>query len=144
MRAIHILLVEDNEGDILLITEALEEAKVLNSLSVVRDGDEAIRYLTKEKDYTDARTPDLILLDINLPKRNGQEVLQFIKNTEKLKQIPVIILTTSSSPMDINASYDNQANCYVSKPVEVCDFLRVINTIESFWINIVHLPSPKK
>jgi CheY-like chemotaxis protein len=138
---IHILLVEDNEGDILLTTEALKEAKIMNSIAVTRDGWEAIQYLEKEDGYSLAKTPDLILLDINLPKLNGQEVLKKIKTNERLKHIPVIVLTTSSAEKDITLSYQNQANSYITKPVEAEDFMQLIRSIENFWINIVKLPS---
>lgn len=143
MKPIHILLVEDNEGDILLTTEAFEEAKILNTISICRDGQEAIEFLNKEGPYEEAGSPDLILLDVNLPKKNGHEVLQYIKSHKDLKLIPVIMLTTSMSEKDISRSYENHANCYITKPVEVDNFLNVIASIESFWIKIVQLP-PKK
>lgn len=139
-KEIHILLVEDNEGDIVLTTEALEEGKIINSLSVVRDGWEAIQYLEKNEGYEDVQTPDLVLLDINLPKVNGHKVLKHIKNHDKLKHIPVIMLTTSSDTMDINKSYENHSNCYITKPVEINNFLQVISAIENFWISVVQLP----
>jgi CheY-like chemotaxis protein len=141
---IHILLVEDNEGDILLTTEALKDAKIRNSVAITRDGWEAIQYLEKEDGYAHAKTPDLILLDINLPKLNGQEVLKKIKTNDRFKHIPVIVLTTSSSEQDINISYSNHANSYITKPVEAGDFIQVILTIEHFWINIVKLPKKLK
>ena len=140
MESIHILLVEDNEGDILLTKEALEDAKILVKLSVVRDGKEAIDFLNKAGKYAAVALPDLLLLDVNLPKKNGHEVLKYIKTNENFKHIPVIILTTSSSPVDINLSYDNYANCYITKPVNVTDFLSMITTIENFWISVVMLP----
>jgi|SRR5687768_9710097 len=143
MDHIHILLVEDNEGDILLTREALEEAKMLTTLSVVKDGKEAIDFVCRKGKYTEASLPDLILLDVNLPKKNGHEVLQYIKQDEELKQIPVIILTTSSSEMDINLAYKNYANCYITKPVDVNDFMSVITTIENYWTSIVKLPTNK-
>lgn len=141
MESIHILLVEDNEGDILLTKEALEDAKILVKLSVVRDGKEAIDFLNKAGKYAAVALPDLLLLDVNLPKKNGHEVLKYIKTNENFKHIPVIILTTSSSPVDINLSYDNYANCYITKPVNVTDFLSMITTIENFWISVVMLPT---
>lgn len=141
MERIHILLVEDNEGDILLTKDALENGKILNKLTIVKDGKAAIDYLIKKDDYINSELPDLILLDVNLPKKNGHEVLQFIKTNEDLKQIPVIMLTTSSSEIDINLSYKQHANCYITKPVEVDNFLDVISKIETFWISIVKLPS---
>lgn len=140
MKPIHILLVEDSEGDIFLITEALAEGKILNQLSVVNDGHEALLFLQRLPPYSEASQPDLILLDINLPKKNGHEVLQFIKSHPEFKRIPVIMLTTSSTEKDIYYSYEAHANCFITKPVEVDDFLGVINTIEDFWINIVKLP----
>jgi CheY-like chemotaxis protein len=143
MKQIHILLVEDNEGDILLTREALEEAKILIELSVVRDGKEAIDFMNREGQYSNAGLPDLLLLDVNLPKKNGHEVLKYLKENGNLKHIPVIMLTTSSSEKDINMSYNNYANCYITKPVEVNDFLSVVATIENFWITIVNLPTNK-
>jgi len=141
MKSIHILLIEDNEGDILLTTEAFEDAKILNTLSIARDGQEAVHFLEKKGSFSDANTPDLILLDVNLPKKNGHEVLQYIKSSKVLKHIAVIMLTTSVSEKDIAKSYENHANCYITKPVEVDDFLNVIASIENFWIKIVQLPS---
>jgi chemotaxis family two-component system response regulator Rcp1 len=143
MDHIHILLVEDNEGDILLTKEALEEAKMLTTLSVVKDGKEAIDFVSRKGKYTEASLPDLILLDVNLPKKNGHEVLQYIKHDDGLKQIPVIILTTSSSEKDINLAYKNYANCFITKPVDANDFMSVITTIENYWTSIVKLPTKK-
>jgi CheY-like chemotaxis protein len=143
MTPIHILLVEDNEGDILLTTEALEEGRIANTLSVVRDGQQAIDFLNKKGKYPNAQSPDLVLLDVNLPRKNGHEVLQHIKGSDELKQIPVIMLTTSSSEKDILNSYKLFANCYITKPVEVHDFIGAIGKIEDFWINIVRLPNIK-
>lgn len=142
-KEIHLLLVEDNEGDIVLTTEALNEGKIKNTLSVVRDGQEAIQYLERQTGYENAKEPDLILLDINLPKVNGHEVLKHIKTNEELKHIPVIMLTTSSDETDVIKSYANHSNCYITKPVDINNFLEVISTIEDFWISIVQLP-PKK
>jgi CheY-like chemotaxis protein len=144
MKPIHILLVEDNEGDILLTKDAFEHAKIINTISVVRDGREAMDFLTKQGAYASAKMPDLVLLDVNLPKKNGHEVLQFIKGNADLRQIPVIMLTTSSSERDISLSYKNYANCYITKPVEAEDFITAISQIEDFWINIVKLPENKK
>ena len=141
MKPIHILLVEDNEGDILLTKEAFESGKIINTLSVVKDGKEAIDFLTKKGKYATATLPDLLLLDINLPKKNGHEVLQFIKADVNLKQIPVIMLTTSSAEADIITAYQHYANCYITKPVEMETFLDIISKIETFWISIVTLPS---
>lgn len=144
MNSIHILLVEDNEGDIFLISEALEEGKIINKISVSKDGKEAIDFLEKKGKYKNEETPDLILLDINLPKKNGHEVLEYIKTSENLKQIPVIMLTTSSSDKDVLLSYKNHANCFITKPLDVNNFLTIVSSIESFWINIVKLPKNKK
>lgn len=141
MESIHILLVEDNEGDIVLTTEALQDGKIKNSISVVRDGKQAIDYLRKENGYEDSKDPDLILLDINLPKINGHEVLKRIKNNPDLVHIPVIMLTTSSDEMDVKKSYENHSNCYITKPVDINNFLEVIASIENFWISIVQLPA---
>lgn len=143
MKPIHILLVEDNEGDVFLVTEALEEGKVINKISVTRDGKEAMDFLDKKGKYENEQLPDLILLDINLPKKNGHEVLEYIKEKDELKQIPVIMLTTSSSEKDILLSNKNHANCFITKPVDVDHFLKVIYSIENFWVNIVKLPSKK-
>ena len=140
MKPVHILLVEDNEGDILLTTEALEEGRILNKISVTRDGKAAIDFLLKVGTYQDAETPDLILLDINLPKKNGLEVLEFIKTSAELKHIPVIMLTTSSSMRDIEQSYRSYANCYITKPIEVTEFMDAIGRIEDFWLSVVKLP----
>ena len=137
-KEVHILLVDDNEGDILLTREALGDARIINKVSVAYDGMEAIRFLKKPAAYEDV--PDLILLDINLPKMNGTEVLELIKNDPELKRIPVIMLTTSSAEKDILASYDNHANCYITKPVDLDRFMDVVRTIEDFWISIVKLP----
>ena len=143
MKPIHILLVEDNEGDIYLVTEALEEGKIVNKISVARDGQEAIDFLDKNGKYANEELPDLILLDVNLPKKNGHEVLEYIKEQDNLKQIPVIMLTTSSSEKDILLSYKNHANCFITKPVDVDNFLKVIYSIENFWITIVTLSAKK-
>lgn len=140
MKPIHILLVEDNEGDILLTTEALHERKIINLITVLKDGKQAIDYLLEQVETVNGDLPDLLLLDINLPKKNGHEVLEFIKSHPLLKHLPVIILTTSSSIVDINKSYQNYANCYITKPVEVDDFMDAISKIENFWINLVKLP----
>jgi len=140
MQEIHILLVDDNEGDVLLTKEALEEAKIVNRISVAYDGMEALRFLKKEPPFRGQDSPDLILLDINLPKMDGTELLGIIKNDPLLKRIPVIMLTTSSSEKDIMTSYNNYANCYITKPVDLDRFMDVVRTIEDFWISIVKLP----
>ncbi len=138
MKAVDILLIEDNEGDILLTTEAFEEGKILNRTRVVRDGKSAIDLLAD--DLKSKNLPDLIILDVNIPRMNGHEVLLHIKQHTDLKHIPVIMLTTSSTEMDITRSYQNHANCYITKPVEAGDFMNAISKIEDFWINIVQLP----
>lgn len=144
IKPIRILLVEDNEGDILLTTEALKEGKITNSISIVKDGWEAIQFLEKTGKYENEISPDLVLLDVNLPKMSGHEVLVRVKANDAIKQIPIIMLTTSSSEKDIMQSYKNYANCYITKPVEVSDFLDVIASIEDFWITIVQLPKKNK
>jgi CheY-like chemotaxis protein len=140
IKPVHILLVEDNEGDILLTTEALQECKVINDVSVVRNGKLALDFVLKKGDYDKVLSPDIILLDINLPLKNGIEVLQTLKSDETTKHIPIIMLTTSSSDSDINKSYKYHANAYITKPVGVSEFLEAILSLENFWLNIVHLP----
>lgn len=140
MKRIHILLAEDNLGDIILIREAFGERNLIDRISVVKDGKQALDFIYKEGKYMNADTPDLIILDINLPKINGLDVLKKIKKSKDLKKIPVIMLTSSSSQKDINESYDNYANCFITKPDDVDDFLKAINGIEDFWINIGSLP----
>ena len=138
MKGINILLIEDNEGDIMLTTEAFEESKIVNSITAIRDGEKAINYfktLTNKEDI-----PHLVLLDVNLPKINGHEVLAYIKNNERFKSIPVIMLTTSSSEKDVLKSYKNHVNCYITKPIDLSDFMQAITKIEDFWINIVSIP----
>ncbi len=143
MKPIKILIVEDSEGDILLITEALEEGKVSNDITILKDGWEAVQYLEKKGKYSNEKDlPNLILLDVNLPKLNGHEVLTKIKNNEDLKHIPIVMLTTSSSEVDIYKAYKNHANCYITKPVDVKKFVEVVTTIENFWISIVQIPRP--
>ena len=136
------MLIEDNEGDIILIQDALEEAKILNNMTIARDGAEAIEKLEKIVHEDPNSLPDLILLDINLPKKNGHEVLGILKSNLQLKQIPIIVLTTSSSELDIFKAYDLHANCYIIKPVEISEFLRVVSKIEDFWLSVVKLPKP--
>lgn len=143
MKPIHILLVEDNEGDIVLTKDALEEYKIATNTSIARDGKAAIELLEELWNKGPAFLPDLILLDINLPKKNGQEVLQTIKSDNRFKEIPVIMLTTSSSEDDILRAYQNHANCFITKPVEAEQFLEVVSSIENFWISIVKLPVRK-
>ncbi len=140
-RAIEILLVEDNPGDARLAVEALREGRVHNRLSCVADGVEALAHLRREGSYAGAARPDLILLDLNLPRKDGREVLAEIKADEKLKRIPVVILTTSQAEEDIVKAYNLNANCYISKPVDLHQFLKVVRCIEDFWLTIVKLPS---
>lgn len=143
MRHVNILLVEDNEGDIVLTKEAFTEAKLKNDISVAKDGEQALDYLHRREGYEQDKNwimPDLILLDINLPKISGLEVLSEIKQHPHLKIIPVIMLTTSESETDILASYQHYANCYITKPVDLGKFLDVVRRIENFWISIVKLP----
>jgi two-component system response regulator len=140
-RAVEILLVEDNPGDVYLIREALRDSKIHNALHVAEDGEEAMAYLMRQGDYTEVHRPDLVLLDLNLPKKDGYEVLNEIKNDEKLKDIPVVILTTSHTEEDILKSYRLHANCYITKPVDFNQFIKVVRSIEDFWFSIVKLPS---
>jgi len=135
MKEVHILLVEDNEGDIILTLEALKETTIRNKVSVARNGEKALDFLSSS-----TALPDMILLDINLPKVDGIELLGTIKRDERLKMIPVIMLSTSSSETDIRASYANHANCFISKPVDLSRFMEVVRTIENFWIGIAKLP----
>lgn len=137
---INILLVEDNEGDIRLAREALAGSKIKNDLHVIKDGQEALDYLFQNGEYEKSSRPDLILLDLNLPKINGKEVLKKIKADEKLKRIPIIILTTSSSHDDIMETYSNYANSFITKPLDWEQFINVIKSIEDFWLTIVKLP----
>ncbi len=137
---INILLVEDNEGDILLTTEVLEEGQIPKSLKVIRDGSSMLIYLKEIAEKSPSELPDLILLDINLPKKNGHEVLKEVKSNKLLQHIPIIMLTTSSSEMDILKSYQEHANCYLIKPMEISDFIQVVTKIEEFWLNLVKLP----
>ena len=140
LRPIEILLVDDNPGDIRLTQEALKESKVLNNMHTVEDGMEALEFLRKEGSFKDVITPDIILLDLNLPKRNGREVLSEIKNDDVLKKIPVVILTISRAEEDILKSYALHANCYITKPVDMDQFIKIVRSIENFWFTIVRLP----
>ena len=140
IRPVEILLVDDNPGDIRLTQEALKDGKVLNNLHVAEDGLEALEFLRKKGEFKDEITPDLILLDLNLPKRNGREVLSEIKGDELLKHIPVVILTISRAEEDIIKSYELHANCYITKPVDMNQFIKIVRSIENFWFSIVKLP----
>ena len=140
LRPIEILLVEDNPGDVRLTREALKDAKMSNVLHVVEDGALALDFLHRRGDYVNARRPDLILLDLNLPRKNGREVLQEIKQDPRLKIIPVVILTTSQAEEDILGAYSEHANCYITKPVDFSQLTKIVRTIEDFWLSIVTLP----
>jgi len=139
-RAIEILLVEDNPGDVRLIQEALRDGKVWNNPHVVSDGEMALDFVYRRGKFTDAPRPDLVLLDLNLPKKDGREVLATIKSDPDLKRIPVVVLTTSKEEEDVLRAYNLAANCYVTKPVEFDQFMKVIRMIEDFWLTIVALP----
>jgi CheY-like chemotaxis protein len=139
-RPIEILLVEDNPGDVRLTKEALKEGKVMNVLNTVGDGEEALGYLRRQGPYAQATRPDLILLDLNLPRKSGREVLEEIKEDPELKRIPVVILTVSEAEQDIIKSYNLHANCYITKPVNLEQFIEVVKSIEDFWLTVVMLP----
>lgn len=139
-RPVEILLVEDNEGDVMLAREALEESKFINNLHVAPDGVEAMNFLRRLGPYADKPRPDLILLDLNLPRKTGHEVLKEIKEDDNLRQIPVCILTVSDSERDILDTYDHHANCFITKPVQIDRFMEIVKEIENFWFAIVTLP----
>jgi CheY-like chemotaxis protein len=138
--AVEILLVEDNPGDVRLTEEAFKDSKIRNRLSVVRDGVEAMAFLRREQEFALAPRPDIILLDLNLPRKDGREVLLEIKEDEHLRRIPVVVLTTSDDEHDILESYNLHANCYITKPVDLARFVTIIKNIEDFWLSIVRLP----
>lgn len=140
-KPIEILLVEDNPADVRLMKEALKDSKVRNLLHVVEDGVEAMSYLRQEGKYSNVAAPDIILLDLNLPKKSGIEVLSEIKENDELKKIPVVVLTTSSAEEDIVKSYNLHANCFITKPVDLEQFIKVVRTTEDFWLTIVKLPT---
>jgi chemotaxis family two-component system response regulator Rcp1 len=140
-RPIEILLVEDNPGDVRLTIEALKEGKVRNNLSVTKDGVEALAFLRREGVFASAARPDLILLDLNLPRKDGREVLAEIKDDAVLRRIPVVVLTTSKAEEDILRTYDLHANCYITKPVDLDQFIQVVRSIDDFWLSVVRLPS---
>jgi CheY-like chemotaxis protein len=144
VRPVQILLVEDNPGDVRLTIEALKEAKVLNKLTIVKDGIEALSLLRRQGQHARAVRPDLILLDLNLPRKDGREVLAEIKGDDNLKHIPVVILTTSQDEQDVLKSYNLYANCYITKPVDLDQFITVVKSIEDFWLGIVVLPKIEK
>ena len=137
---IEVLLVEDSPGDVRLTREAFKDAKVHINLHVASDGAEAMAFLGREGEYSNAPRPDLILLDLNLPKKDGREVLAELKESPALKCIPVVILTTSASEADIQGSYQRHANCYITKPVDLEGFLKVVKSIDDFWLSVVKLP----
>jgi two-component system, chemotaxis family, response regulator Rcp1 len=140
-KPIEILLVEDNPGDVRLTTEAFKDGKVHNNLNVVWDGVEALAFLRKEGKYANAVRPDLVLLDLNLPRKDGRQVLEEIKADPKLRRIPVVILTTSQAEEDILKAYNYNANCYINKPIGFDEFMKVVQSIENFWLTIVKLPT---
>lgn len=139
-RPAEFLLVEDNPGDVRLTQEALKECKLRNNLSVVGDGVEALAFLRREGEYADAPKPDVILLDLNLPRKGGREVLAEIKADPILRRIPVVVITSSEAEQDVLASYDLHVNCYVNKPVDLDQFIKVVRSIGTFWLTIVKLP----
>jgi chemotaxis family two-component system response regulator Rcp1 len=143
-RPVDILLVEDNPGDVRLTRELLKESKIHNNLTVVDNGEDAIVFLRRAAKHPDATLPDLILLDLNLPRKNGAEVLASIKNDPTLRRIPVVILTSSKAEEDIARAYDLHANCYISKPVGLEQFATVVKSIDDFWLSIVRLPPNQK
>ena len=140
IHAVDVLLIEDNPGDVRLTREALKEAKIAINLSIASDGVEAMKMLRQEAPYTNQPTPDLVLLDLNMPKMDGREVLRLIKTDEGLKRIPVVVLTTSAEEKDILQAYGLHANCYITKPVELDQFMEIVRSIEGFWLTVVKLP----
>lgn len=140
LQPLRLLLVEDNPGDVMLFREAIKEYKIANQLAVVTDGEAALAYIRAEPPYEDAERPDLVLLDLNLPRLDGQAVLAELKQDERTRTIPVVVMTSSQAETDILRSYELQANCYVTKPLDFDQFINVVRSIESFWMSIVHLP----
>ena len=143
-KVIDILLVEDNEGDARLALEAMRDSKIRNKMHHVSDGEEAMAFLRKEGKYSKVPRPDLILLDLNLPKKDGRQVLAEIKEDDGLKRIPVVILTVSSAEEDILKSYNLHANCFITKPIDLSQFMKVVRSVEDFWLTIVKLPNGAK
>jgi chemotaxis family two-component system response regulator Rcp1 len=143
-KVVDILLVEDNEGDARLAKEAMRDSKIRNTLHHVSDGEEAMAFLRKEGKYAKAPRPDLILLDLNLPKKDGRQVLAEIKEDDEIKRIPVVILTVSSAEEDILKTYNLHANCYITKPIDLSQFMKVVRSVEDFWLTIVKLPNGVK
>ena len=142
-QAIEILLIEDNPGDIRLTIEALKESKINNVLNYVEDGNQALEYLRKEGKYKEVSTPDLILLDLDMPNMSGREVLEIVKKDPELKRIPIVVLTISESDQDVLRSYNMQANAYVRKPIDLDQFIKVVQSIEDFWFAVVKYPAHK-
>lgn len=140
-KPVHILLVEDNVGDVLLTKEAFKGSKINNHIDVAEDGEKAMAMLRNEGEYSDYQLPDLILLDLNMPKKDGREVLEEIKSDDKLKSIPVAIMTSSKAEADVVKTYNLHANCYIVKPITLDQFVEVVNSIENFWFSVVVLPS---
>ncbi|CAN5628585.1 response regulator [soil metagenome] len=140
LETIDILLVEDNPGDVRLTQEALKEGRVGNTLHVVGDGEEALAFLRREGDFANSPTPGLVLLDLNLPRLDGSEVLRIMKRDPELKRIPVVVLTTSSADVDVFKVYELAGNCYITKPVDYDQFIKVVRSIEDFWLTLVRLP----
>ena len=139
-RPIEILLVEDNPGDVRLLMETFREGRIRNRISLVEDGVEALAFLHKEGEHSSAPRPDLILLDLSLPRKNGQEVLAEVKQDADLKRIPVVVITSSQAEKDILQAYDNHVNCYLTKPVDLEQFMGVVRSVEEFWLSVVKLP----
>ena len=144
MNEVHILLVEDNEGDIILTEEAFKDMKLENKISVVRDGEEALRFLKKEGEHVEVSTPQLILMDINLPGLDGKELLDIIKKDERLKEIPVVMLTSSAADEDISECYDKHVNWYITKPIDYDKYTKVMHEIEAFYVSFVPYPKGGK
>jgi len=140
IHAVDILLVEDNPGDVRLTREAMKEAHIAVNLMVANDGLEAMKMLRQEAPYASQPLPDLVLLDLNMPKMDGREVLRLIKSDDRIKHIPVVVLTTSAAEVDIAHAYDMHANCYITKPVELDQFMEIVKSIEGFWLTVVKLP----
>ena len=138
---INILLVDDDDGDVILTRKALEKGKIFNSLSVVSDGVDAMRFLRQKDEFADSTRPDLILLDLNMPRKDGRETLAEIKQDPNLRNIPVVVLTTSDADQDIGKSYDLQASCYVTKPVDLNQFTSVVQSLKDFWFCVVKFPN---
>ena len=140
MKSVEVLLVEDDPSDVELTREGLNDSKMLINLNVVNDGIQAMKYLRREPPYPDAARPDLVILDLNLPKKDGREVLKEIKNDDILKSIPVVILTTSQDAYDIQRCYELGANCWITKPVGLEEFIKIVGSVQDFWLTVVKLP----